>query len=85
MAQERPARTKKKGRGRPSKYVLPPRIDATAEELVRTVLQAKPKGSTEADFPTEFRCAGCGRAVAYPEILYGDDRCSDCRSRPLRE
>ena len=33
----------KKPRGRPPKYVMPPRIDASPETIAEVVLRAKPK------------------------------------------
>ena len=42
-----------KQRGRPTKYVLPPRIDATAEQLAASVLRAKPKEFNEAETPRD--------------------------------
>ena len=39
MAKPKP----KKKRGRPVKYPMPERIDATPEEVAEVVLQAKPK------------------------------------------
>ena len=33
----------KRGRGRPPKYPMPERIDASPEEIAETVLRAKPK------------------------------------------
>ena len=69
----------KRGRGRPPKYVLPPRIDATAEEVARAVLQVKPKDTEPESFlPVTHRCEGCGRVVEFPEIYYTDRRCKDC-------
>ena len=55
-----------RARGRPTKYVLPPRIDVTAEQLAASVLRAKPKQVNEDDFPTAFNCEGCGREVCVP-------------------
>ena len=34
---------KKKQRGRPVKYLMPERIDASPEEIAEVVLRAKPK------------------------------------------
>ncbi len=66
----------KKGRGRPSSYTYPPRIDATPSEIARTVLQAKPKRRFF-DPPAQERyyCALCEREVHYPETLYNDGLC----------
>jgi hypothetical protein len=60
--------------GRPLERVYPPRIDASPEEIARAVLAAPPPPLQE----RTYTCAGCARAVAYPETLYRDDRCADC-------
>jgi hypothetical protein len=73
---------KKKARGRPPVRLLPPRADATAEELVRAFFKGKP--GDEADFPMVYHCAGCKRVVSFPEILYRDKLCEDCTSYPVR-
>ena len=73
---------KKKERGRPPVHPLPPRADATAEELARAFFKGKP--GDEADFPMVYNCAGCGRVVSFPEILYRDKRCAACTAYPVR-
>ena len=66
----------KKPRDRPVEKGYPPRIDATAEELARVVLNGgRLKGSVKG---LVYRCAGCGREVIYPETLYRDGRCEGC-------
>ncbi len=66
---------KKKEMGRPSRP-LPPKIDATPEEIARAVLNAgRPKGPVKAQ---DYFCRDCKRQVAYPETLYRDGRCNDC-------
>lgn len=72
---------KKKPRGRPPIRPLPPRADATPEELARVFFKGKP--GDEAGFPAVYKCAGCERVVAFPEILYRDKRCEDCTSYPV--
>ena len=75
---------KKKERGRPMKNLYPPRVDATPEEMARTMLslpagrkweylKAGPKGSV-------YRCADCEREVYYPDTLYRDGRCETCHA-----
>ena len=67
---------KKKGRGRPMETHYPPRIDATPEELARILLNAGPaKGKVSG---RDYHCRNCKRLVAYPEVLYRDDRCEEC-------
>ena len=68
---------RKKERGRPSKP-YPPRIDATPEEALRAMFNTTP--SSTKDEGRESRCSDCGREVYYPEILYRDERCSECHA-----
>ena len=74
----------KKQRGRPPR-LLPPRIDATAEEIAERVLQVRPKRRFN-DPPAQigYKCGECNRLVAYPEILYQDGLCSGCHSAAVR-
>ena len=73
---------RKKQRGRPPIRPLPPRADATPEELVKVFFKGKP--GDEASFPMEYRCEACERRVTFPEILYRDKRCADCTAHPVR-
>ncbi len=66
----------KKERGRPSKP-YPPRIDATPEEALRAMFNTPPSATVDS---RESRCSDCGREVYYPEVLYRDNRCSECHS-----
>ena len=60
--------------GRPGpKY--PPRIDATPEEIAERFLRVPGDAKVE---ELEYRCAGCGEKVYYPDVLNRDDRCSVC-------
>ena len=55
---------------------LPPRIDATAEEIAHVVLNAgRPKGPVAG---RDYHCADCGKQVVWPDILYDDGRCEGC-------
>ena len=65
----------KKQRGRPPRP-LPPRIDATAEEVAR-VLLSRPAPVGEVEERT-YRCSACQRPVYFPEVLYSDGQCQDC-------
>ena len=66
----------KNPRGRPVEKRYPPRIDATPEEIARTVLNAgRPKARVKS---RTYRCEVCGREVQYPETLYRDGRCPEC-------
>ena len=72
----------KRQRGRPPKYPVAPRADATPEELARAFFKGKP--GDEMDFPMLYHCAGCQRVVSFPEVLYRDKRCADCTSYSVR-
>ena len=64
---------RKKPMGRPSKKLLPPRIDATAGEIAHVVLNAgRPKGPVQG---RDYFCRDCKRQVPFPETLYNDNRC----------
>lgn len=70
----------KRERGHPVDKPYPPRIDATADELVQTVLKGKPPKSWKymqkgGDI---YHCGTCQREVSYPEILYRDGNCEAC-------
>jgi hypothetical protein len=68
-------------RGRPSRP-LPPRIDATPEEMAKAMfrLPADYQWQYEQDGGTTYRCADCGREVSYPETLYNDGLCEECHA-----
>ena len=72
----------RKPRGRPPRP-LPPRIDATAEEVARVFLQARPPGP-EMDPDQTYHCRNCKRSIYFPEILYNDGRCEKCHNAPAR-
>ena len=64
--------------GRPRKHLLPPRIDATPEEVAHVVLNAgRPKGPFK---PKDYFCEACKRQVAFPETLYNDGLCEQCHT-----
>ena len=46
---------KRKRRGRPPKYTMPPMIDATPEEVARAVLNTPPRKPDEWRFMQEFK------------------------------
>ena len=63
--------------GRPARR-LPPRIDATPEELAQRILGAgRPSNSLVAK---QYHCPHSGREVVWPEILYDDGRCEECHT-----
>lgn len=72
---------KRKQLGRPARK-LPPRIDATAEEIAQVFMRT-PAPGPEIDESRVYRCADCGREVNHPEILYRDGRCEEHTSRPV--
>lgn len=54
--------------------MLPPRIDATPEEIARRVLSAPRE-------PAEYResmCRACGEVLEWPQTLYDNGRCEKC-------
>lgn len=66
----------KKQMGRPPKNPLPPRIDASPEEIAHVVLNAgRPKGPVQ---DRRYHCGACERQVAFPETLYNDGLCESC-------
>ena len=67
---------KGKERGRPVENKLPPRIDATPEELAETFFRF-PMGQ-KAEEGREYRCGECGQEVNYPTVLDRKERCSNC-------
>ena len=70
----------KKERGRPHRP-LPPRIDATPEEVVRVVLSSgRPTGPVK---DRDYRCGVCERRVYYPETLYNGGLCPECHAVAL--
>jgi hypothetical protein len=72
---------KRKERGRPARP-LPPKIDATPEEIAQVFLRTTAPGP-EIDETRVYCCADCGREVNYPETLYLDGRCAAHTTRPV--
>lgn len=70
-----------KPRGRPGRP-LAPRINATAEEVARYVLNRRPL-APEALVEEEYRCRKCNRPVYFPEILHDDGQCEECHKDVL--
>ena len=67
---------KKRGHSGP-KY--PPKIDATAEEMAQAVLQLPAKRRSDYKDVNRLQCVACKRSVYFPETLYQDGRCGDCK------
>ena len=74
---------RKKERGRPVTRRLPPRIDATPEQIAAALFRrpANHQGRYERNGGAEYHCAACHREVHYPETLYNDGRCEECHGR----
>ena len=73
---------KKKQRGRPPIRPLPPKADATPEELAWAFFKARP--GDELDMPQKYLCRSYGEVVQFPNILYRDGRCEDCHKTPVK-
>ena len=71
---------KKKERGRPPSKLLPPRIQATPEQLAQAMfaMPAGHKWKYMEGEGTGYYCAECGRGISYPEVLTADGRCTRC-------
>ena len=72
---------KKKERGRPVENVLPPRIDATPEEIADKFFQFPSEPRYLRETP-EYRCVSCKSVVSYPDVLDRAGQCSGCASAP---
>ena len=74
----------KKNRGRPPVRFLPPRVDATPEEMAKALfaLPSDHRWQYEQDSGKVYRCSVCEQAVHYPNTLYLDGRCEECREAP---
>lgn len=55
---------------------LPPRIDATPEEIARAILTAPCKPVEY----REYRCQVCGAIVEWPTVLFDGGQCERCAS-----
>ena len=65
----------KKERGRPIENKLPPRIDASPEQIADAFFRFP----VDRELPRpEYRCGQCGEAVTYPAVLDRSGRCSKC-------
>ena len=70
-----PRSKKGPGRGRTG-HPLPPRIDASPDEIASVVLGTRPKTTTPAE--RDYTCEGCGKKVTYPDAYHEDNRCTPC-------
>ena len=77
-------RTKKgPGRGRAGRP-LPPKIDATMEDMAKAMM-AMPSDHEwqyEKGEGKIYQCGECGRAVNFPETLHQDGLCGNCHVAP---
>lgn len=71
----------KKPRGRPARP-LPPRVDATPDELAELFMRTPPPGP-KVDIERVYRCVDCQRVVEWPEILYRNGKCEQCNKTPV--
>lgn len=71
------AKKKAKKRVRPTMPPLPPRIDASPEELARAMFNSPPSKESNAK---SYHCERCGRQVIFPEVLNEDGVCLACNS-----
>ena len=73
----------KRERGRPVTRRLPPKIDATPEQVAQAMfrLPANHQWQYEQDGGKVYRCAACQQEVYYPEVLYNDGRCEACHAK----
>ena len=65
-----------RARGRIDSMSLPPRLDASPEELVQAMFNSPPK---EGVSDQEYFCSQCGRQIVFPEVLHEDGTCLDCQ------
>lgn len=72
---------KRRPSGRPARYVMPPKIDASAETIADVVLRSSPVEGFDRQLNITYRCAECDCEVAYPDTLYQDGRCKDCTAQ----
>lgn len=68
---------KAKKRVRPTMAPLPPRIDASPEELACAMFNSPPSKKSSVE---SYHCERCGRQVGFPEVLNEDGVCLACHS-----
>ena len=74
------AKTRTKvARGRPVEKKLPPRIDATPEQMAQAMFALPADHQWQYGPRTVYKCVDCEKAVHYPETLYRDGRCGACK------
>ena len=65
---------RKKELGRPAR-ALPPRIDASPEQIAEALLRKPLRGVMR---ERDYRCKDCDKVIHYPEVLNDDERCELC-------
>ena len=73
---------KKKERGRPPSKTLPPRIQATPEQLAQAMfaMPTDHKWKYLEGMGTDYRCGRCENPVGYPEVLSVAGLCRSCET-----
>ena len=68
-------RKQSRGQGRPPTHPIPPRIDASPEDIARAFFRSPATKDTK---PRKYYCDSCGSQVTYPDVLFDDGKCSKC-------
>ena len=69
---------KKKELGRPAR-ALPPRTDATPEQLAKAMFALPANHEWKyLDGPPDYQCGTCEKTVSYPNVLTRDGLCASC-------
>lgn len=77
---------KKKETGRPARP-LPPRIDATPEQVAGAFFSMpadhdwKYVKEPGVAYGEDYNCVDCSRSVKYPDTLHDDGRCDTCHKK----
>lgn len=73
---------RKKERGRPPSKTLPPRIQATPEQLAQAMfaMSADHKWKYLGGKETDYRCGRCENPVSYQEVLSRVGLCQGCEA-----
>ena len=66
-------------RGRPVEKKLPPRIDATPEQMAQAMFALPADHEWQYGPRKVYQCVDCGQAVYYPDTLCQDGRCGACK------
>ncbi len=69
----------KRPRGRPTEKHLPPRTDASMDELAEAMFSLPADHHWQYDAKTDYHCRACRRPVRYPDTLTRAGLCSTCQ------